>query len=90
MHRLSAILFSLLLLTAIAEAQEHSSRVRRPPPALAEQERLASEIVMSDGLLQKGDIVVTDRGYYVFQGIAADGFTNEFCPISSPFVAPKK
>lgn len=90
MHRLSAVCFSLLLLTAVAEAQERSSRFRRPPPALAEQEQLASELVMSDELLQKGDIVVTDRGYYVFQGIAADGFTYEFRPIPSPFETSKR
>ncbi|MCG2632693.1 hypothetical protein L6654_39520 [Bradyrhizobium sp. WYCCWR 13023] len=90
MHRFSAILFCLLLLIAMTEAQEYSPRIRRPPPALAEQERLASELVMTDGLLQKGDIVVTDHGYYVFQGIAADGFTNEFRPIPSPLKSDQK
>ncbi len=35
---------------------------------------------MNDGLPQKGDIVVTDRGFFVFIGLAADGYTYEFAP----------
>ncbi|WFU18809.1 hypothetical protein [Bradyrhizobium sp. CB3481] len=44
---------------------------------------------MNDTLLQKGDIVVTDRGYYVFRGIAADGVTNEFTRIPHPASVPR-
>jgi len=66
-----------LLLGTTAFAQE-SGRIRRPPPSAAEAARIASEMAMNDTLLQKGDIVVTDRGFFVFQGPAPDGVTNEF------------
>jgi hypothetical protein len=39
---------------------------------------------MNDSLLQKGDIVVTDRGFFVFRGVAADGYTFEFSPVPNP------
>jgi hypothetical protein len=51
--------------TALAE----SGRVKRKPPTDVEAERIGSEMAMSDSLLQKGDIVVTDRGFFV-RGIA--------------------
>ena len=44
---------------------------------------------MNDGLLQKGDIVVTDRGYFVFRGVAADGYTFEFAPVPNPATGNK-
>lgn len=40
---------------------------------------------MNDNLL-KGDIVVTDRGFFVFRGPAPDGVTNEFTRIPDPGV----
>lgn len=39
-----------------------------PDPALAEKDRLASERVLSDYTLERGDIVVTDKGAFVFKG----------------------
>ncbi|MBR0697810.1 hypothetical protein [Bradyrhizobium lablabi] len=39
---------------------------------------------MNDSLLQKGDIVVTDRGYFVFLGVAADGISSVFAPVPNP------
>ncbi|MEH2535958.1 hypothetical protein V1277_004742 [Bradyrhizobium sp. AZCC 1588] len=39
---------------------------------------------MNDTLLQKGDIVVTDRGFLVFRGPAPDGMTNEFARVPDP------
>ncbi|WP_145963606.1 hypothetical protein [Bradyrhizobium algeriense] len=39
---------------------------------------------MNDSLLQKGDIVVTDRGFFVFRGPAPDGVTNEFTRVPDP------
>ncbi|MEH2515781.1 hypothetical protein V1279_001354 [Bradyrhizobium sp. AZCC 1610] len=61
------IVLLALLLSAAAYAQERG-RIKRPPPSLAEVERIASEMAMNDSLLQKGDIVVTDRGFFIFRG----------------------
>jgi hypothetical protein len=43
-------------------------------------------MAMNDTLLQKGDIVVTDRGFFVFRGPAPDGVTNEFARVPDPAV----
>jgi hypothetical protein len=72
-----------LMVSAAAHGQE-SGRVRRPPPSAAEAARIASDMAMNDSLLQKGDIVVTDRGFFVFRGPAADGVTNEFARVPDP------
>ena len=71
--------------TALAE----TGRIKRKPPTDLEAERIASEMAMSDGLLQKGDIVVTDRGFFVFRGIAADGFSYDFAPVPNPLPSSK-
>ena len=70
-------------------ASAESIRIKRKPPDAAEAGRIASETVMNDGLLQKGDIVVTDRGYFVFRGVAADGYTFEFSPVPNPAATGK-
>jgi hypothetical protein len=88
MRNLLIVLSAILAFGAEAFAQERG-RIHRPPPSPAEAERIASEMAMNDTLLQKGDIVVTDRGYYVFRGIAADGVTNEFTRIPHPASAPR-
>ena len=72
-----------LLLTVAVSAQDHG-RIKRKPPTNLEAERIASEMVMNDSLLQKGDIVVTDRGFFVFRGLAVDGYTYEFSPVPNP------
>jgi hypothetical protein len=83
------VLAALVLISAntcwveIASAQEHG-RIKRPPPTAAEAERIASELVMNDGTLRKGDIVVTDRGFMMFLGVAADGYTFQFSKLASP------
>ena len=66
-----------------------SSRIKRRPPDAAEVDRIASDIAMNDSLLQKGDIVVTDRGFFVFRGVAADGYTFEFSPVPNPIAGAK-
>jgi hypothetical protein len=45
---------------------------------------------MNDGLLQRGDIVATDRGFFVFRGLAADGYSHDFAPIANPLPATKR
>jgi hypothetical protein len=78
-----------LLLAVAASAQEHG-RIKRKPPTNLEAERIASEMAMNDNLLQRGDIVATDRGFFVFRGLAADGFSNDFAPIPNPLPATKR
>jgi len=82
----SVVLLVALVLSAPAQAQE-SGRIKRPPPSAAEADRIASEMAINDSLLQKGDIVVTDRGFFVFQGPAPDGMSNEFRRVPSPGAA---
>jgi hypothetical protein len=76
------VVSAALMLSSAAYAE--SGRIRRPPPSAAEAERIASEMAMNDSLLQKGDIVVTDRGFFVFRGPAPDGVTNEFARVPDP------
>jgi hypothetical protein len=78
-----------LLAAVAASAQEHG-RIKRKPPTNLEADRIASEMVMNDNLLQRGDIVATDRGFFVFRGVAADGYSNDFAPIPNPLPAPKR
>jgi hypothetical protein len=33
---------------------------------------------------------VTDRGFFVFRGIAADGFSNDFAPVPNPLPSTRK
>jgi hypothetical protein len=54
----------------------------KPPPA--EAEHIASEIVRKDSSLQRRDIVVTDRGFFLFLRAAPDGINNEFVPVPNP------
>jgi hypothetical protein len=56
----------------------------------SEAERIASDMAMNDSLLQRGDIVATDRGFFVFRGLAPDGFSNDFAPIPNPPPAKKR
>jgi len=77
-----------VLFTAPASAQDHG-RIKRKPPTAVEEERLASDAVMNDSLLLKGDIVVTDRGFFVFRRLATDGVSNEFAPIPNPVPSGK-
>jgi hypothetical protein len=83
------LIVSALSVALAASAQEHG-RIKRKPPSAIEAERIASEMAMNDGLLRKGDIVATDRGFFIFQGLAADGVSNDFAPISNPVPLGKK
>ncbi len=51
---------------------------------------MASEMAMNDSLLQKGDIVATDRGFFIFRGQGSDGVSNDFAPVSNPVPSRKK
>jgi hypothetical protein len=84
MRRIKLLILVLTLVPGDAAAAEEHGRIKRKPPTAAEAERIASETAMNDSLLQKGDIVVTDRGFFVFRGLAADGYSYDFVPIPSP------
>jgi hypothetical protein len=62
----------------------------REPPTPIEAERIASDTAMNDSLLRKGDIVATDRGFFVFRGSAEDGIANDFAPVPNPLSSAKK
>jgi hypothetical protein len=83
-------LIVLLLLQQISCVAAETGRIKRKPPDAAEAERIASDMVMNDGSLQKGDIVATNRGFFVFRGLAADGITGDFVPVANPLPAVKK
>jgi hypothetical protein len=74
---------ALLSASAIAGAQERS-RIKKRLPTVTEAERNISESVMNDGTLQKGDVVVTDRGFFLYRGLAPDGITYDFAPVPNP------
>jgi hypothetical protein len=86
--RVFAVIVLCSALMGTSSAQEHG-RLKRKPPSSSEADRIASELVMNDSLLQKGDIVVTNRGYLMFLGVAADGYTYEFTPVPSPLGTSK-
>src|SRR5947209_1817990 len=78
----SLVLIGSVIASDVVSAE--TGRVKRPPPDVSELELIASETAMNDGLLRKGDIVVTDRGFFVFLGPAPDGVTNEFARVPDP------
>lgn len=81
------VLFAALLVSllgALVTVHAESGRIKRKRDSVDEQQRALSEAVMNDGSLQVGDIVVTDRGYFVFEGIGEDGVTNKFRAIGNP------
>jgi hypothetical protein len=82
--RLALVLpLALLSSSAIVCAQEHG-RIKKRAPSVTEAERNISEGVMNDGTLQKGDVVVTDRGFFLYRGLAPDGITYDFAPVPNP------
>jgi hypothetical protein len=85
----SLLIVALMVSGATASAQE-SGRIKRPPPTPSEVERIASDTAMNDSLLRKGDIVVTDRGFFVFRGVGADGYTFDFTEVPNPLPSQRK
>jgi len=85
------LLMALCVAVAAApSAAQDAVRIKRKPPSAAEADRIAAEMAMNDSLLRKGDIVATDRGFLMFRGVAADGYTYEFEPIKSPIPLGRK
>ena len=90
MRLLECLLVACLLLPSFeAEGQEHG-RVKWKRPTQAEVDRMASELAMNDSILRNGDIVVTDRGFFMFRGFLADGRTGDFIPVPNPMSNARK
>jgi hypothetical protein len=66
-----------------------AERIKKPPPTPAEAERIASDMAINDSLLKKGDIVVTNRGFLLYRGIAADGVAGDFVAVPNPLSTGK-
>jgi hypothetical protein len=64
-------------------AQDHG-RIKKKPPTPVEVDRIASDMVVNDGSLHKGDIVSTDRGFFLCRGLGPDGYTNDFVRVPNP------
>jgi hypothetical protein len=82
--------FALLQVSVIAVAEDQTGRIKKKPPSPIEAQRIISDMAMNDDLLRKGDIIATDRGFFVFRGLARDGITNEFESIPNPVRPAKK
>ncbi len=90
MKLLEGLLVTCLLLPSFeAEAQEHG-RVKWKRPTQAETDHMASESAITDIILRKGDIVVTDRGFFMFRGFLADGRTGDFIPVPNHIKTRKR
>ena len=75
MSRIWITIFIVLLHATLGALARERIKKKSPTPA--------------DSSLQKGDIVSTDRGLFVYQGIGADGYTNEFTLVANPLAKLK-
>jgi hypothetical protein len=41
-------------------------------------------MVMNDGSLKRGDIVSTDRGFFLYRGLGPDGYSSDFVRVPNP------
>jgi hypothetical protein len=81
---------AMAIVGATVAAEEDSPRIKRKPPSPTEAAQIASDVALSDSLLRKGDIVVTNRGFFAFRGIGADGISNDFVPVPNPMPKPQR
>ena len=84
------IILVLILQPAFDAIAQERGRIKRRPPTPVEAERIVSDMVMNDGTLHIGDIVSTDRGFFQYRGLAADGVSNDFVPVLNPLSPSKK
>lgn len=75
--------WSAVLIIALTGGPALAERIKRKPPNDQELARLASENVLNDGTLIPGDIVSTDRGFFLFRGLSPDG-TGVFTAVQNP------
>lgn len=83
----TTLLMVLIVFCSSTCHADESKWLKRPPPSFEQQQSVAAEMAKNDGLLRQGDIIATDRGFLVFKGVAADGYTNEFAPLPNPLNA---
>jgi hypothetical protein len=80
-------LIAVVLLQPVCDAS--AERIKRKPPDDAELARLASDEAMNDGILRKGDIISTDRGFLQLRGLKEDG-SYDFAPVPNPLSPVKQ
>jgi hypothetical protein len=83
----ATLLVTLVLLQGIFAAS--AERIKRKPPDDAEIARLATDQAMNDGILRKGDIISTDRGFLQLRGLKEDG-SYDFAPVPNPLSTTKQ
>ena len=82
------VVLAAILQTGFAAAADDRGRIKKKPSTPVESERLASQVVMNDSSLHKGDIVSTDRGFFLYRGRGPDGYTNDFVRVPNP-ISPR-
>lgn len=87
---LGVLLVACVPLLPVEVGAQEQGRVKWKRPTQAEADRMASESAMADSILRSGDIVVTDRGFFMFRGFLADGATGDFVPVPNPMSKTKR
>jgi hypothetical protein len=64
-------------------------RIKKRLPTAAGAEPIASDMAKNDSLLQRGDIIATDRGFLLYRGLAPDGVSGDFVAVPNPLSANK-
>jgi hypothetical protein len=80
MYRITILLLAMQLTSVVGATAE---RIKRKPPEETERARLASEQVLEDDDLRKGDIISTDHGFFQIRGLNADG-SYDLTPVPNP------
>lgn len=88
MNWIKYLLVFLILFGTVASAAE--VRIKRKQLTPLEADRVASDMAMKDGLLRRGDIIVTVGGFYQYRGLAADGVTPNFDVVANPLSVPAR
>jgi hypothetical protein len=84
------LILVMAIFTTTAVAEENSPRIKRKPPSPAEADQIAFDVALNDSLLRRGAIVVTNRGFFAFRGVRADGISNDFVLVPNPMPIPQK
>jgi hypothetical protein len=90
MKLLGCLIVACVLSPPFEVGAQEQGRVKWKRPTQAEADRMASELAMTDSILRNGDIVVTDRGFFMFRGFLADGATGDFVPVPNPLSNARK
>jgi hypothetical protein len=82
MKLMGLMLIVSILQSGAAFAQERG-RIKTKPPN-THRGRSHSVGRGNDGSLHKGDIVSTDRGFFLDRGLGSDGYTYDFVRVPNP------